>query len=74
VGFIGYGVVIEPMFQIGGNHWETHKIGYKTDEEKAKQAVAKRWISAVNNWGNPGQCYFYVSRDPQLIGKELKHI
>ena len=47
---------------------------YEIDEEKAKHAAAKRWISAVNNWGNLDQRCFHVSRDPQLIGKELNHI
>ena len=45
--------------------------GYETDEEKAKYAAAKRWISAVNNWGNLGEWCFHVCRDPQLLGKEL---
>jgi type III restriction enzyme len=48
--------------------------GYETDEEKAKHAVAKRWVSAVNNWGNLGRWCFHVCRDPHLIGKELEHI
>jgi len=48
--------------------------GYETDEEKAKHAAAKRWISAVNNWGNLGGWCFHVCRDPQLLGKELEHI
>ena len=48
--------------------------GYETDEEKAKHAAAKRWISAVNNWWNLGRWCFHVCRDPQLLGKELGHI
>lgn len=48
--------------------------GYETDEEKAKHAAAKRWISAVNNWGNLGQWSFHVCRDPHLLTKELLHI
>ena len=48
--------------------------GYETDEEKAKHAAAKRWVSAVNNWGDIGEWYFHVCRDPQLLGKELGHI
>lgn len=48
--------------------------GYETDEEKAKHEAAKRWVSAVNNWGNLGQWCFNVCRDPHLLGKELEHI
>jgi len=48
--------------------------GYETDEENAKHAAAKRWISAVNSWGDLGEWCFHVCRDPQLLGKELMHI
>ena len=48
--------------------------GYETDEEKAKHAAAKRWVSAVNNWGDLGHWCFHVCRDPQLPGKELEHL
>ena len=48
--------------------------GYETDEEKAKHAAAKRWISAVNNWRGLDEWCFHVCRDPQLLGKELDHI
>jgi hypothetical protein len=52
----------------------TKQLPDEVDEEKTKHATAKRWISAVNNWGNLGQWCFHVSRDPQLLGKELKYI
>jgi len=42
--------------------------------QKAKHAAAKRWVSAVNNWGKLGKWCFHVCREPQLLGKELKHI
>ena len=48
--------------------------GYEADEEKAKHAAAKRWISAVNSWGGLGEWCFHVCRGPQLLAKELKHI
>ena len=48
--------------------------GYETDEEKAKHAAAKRWRSAVNNWGNLGDWCFHVCLDPHLLRKELEHI
>ena len=43
VGFIGYGVVVEPILLVAEKHWE-----------KAKHVAAKRWVSVVNNWGNFG--------------------
>lgn len=69
-GFIEYGVVVESIFSAGGKHWEALKKDYETDEEKAKHAAAKRWVSAANNWRNLGEWCFHVCRDPQLLGKE----
>jgi len=48
--------------------------GYETDEEKTKHAAAKRWVSAVNNWGDLGEWCFLVGRNQQLLTKELRHI
>ena len=33
--------------------------------------AAKRWCSAVNNWGQLGRWVFHVCKDPQLLGQEL---
>ena len=46
--------------------------GYETDEDLAKHAAAKRWITAVNNWGKMGRWCFHVCRDPQLLLQELR--
>lgn len=48
--------------------------GYETDEERAKHTAAKRWVTAVNNWGKMGHWCFHVCRDPQLLLRELKQI
>jgi len=45
-------------------------MGYETDEEKAKHPAAKRWVSAVNNWGYLGQWCSHVCRELQMLGKE----
>jgi type III restriction enzyme len=41
------------------------------DQNRAKYQAAKRWVSAVNNWGQMGRWDFYVCKDPQMLGKEL---
>ena len=46
--------------------------GFEPDRVHAKHAAAKRWISAVNNWGKLKKWDFLVCRDPQLLGQELK--
>ena len=46
--------------------------GFEDDQDRAKYQAAKRWVSAVNNWGQMGQWDFHVCRDPQMLGKELE--
>lgn len=45
--------------------------GYQDDQDLAKHQAAKRWCSAVNNWGQLGRWIFHVCKDPQLLGQEL---
>jgi type III restriction enzyme len=37
----------------------------------AKHQAARRWVSAVNNWGKLGRWDFLVCRKPQDLGKIL---
>jgi len=45
--------------------------GYLDDQDLAKHQAAKRWCSAVNNWGQLGRWIFHVCKDPQMLGQEL---
>ena len=45
--------------------------GFQPDQELAKKAGAKRWVSAVNNWGQLGEWKFHVCKDPQQLRHEL---
>ena len=46
--------------------------GYESDTDKLKHDAAKRWVSAVNNWGQMGKWEFHVCRSPQMLGQELQ--
>lgn len=48
--------------------------GMVDDREKAKFEAAKRWCSAVNNWGKMGTWAFHVSKDPDHVQKELDYL
>ena len=56
--------------------------GYERDQEFAKYAGAKRWVSAVNNWNRAklgeaehrGEWAFHVCRNPQRLQHELAGI
>jgi type III restriction enzyme len=48
--------------------------GYEDDQDKAKYAAARRWVSAVKNWGQLGQWDFHACKDPQILGRELAYI
>lgn len=46
--------------------------GQEDEQDRAKYAAAKRWASAVNNWGQIGHWEFMVCKDPQALGKQLQ--
>ncbi len=48
--------------------------GYEDDQTKAKHTAAKRWVEAVNNWGELGKWAFHICRNPQLLDKELEYL
>jgi type III restriction enzyme len=45
--------------------------GQETEQDRAKHAAAKRWVEAVNNWGQLGTWAFHVCKDPQVLEMEL---
>ncbi|HLG16777.1 MAG TPA: DEAD/DEAH box helicase family protein [Blastocatellia bacterium] len=45
--------------------------GHTQAETDAKHQAAKRWVSAVNNWGKLGRWAFLSCRDPQSLGVEI---
>jgi type III restriction enzyme len=48
--------------------------GQDDNQSKAKHDAAKRWISAVNNWGQLGHWELHVCYDPQMLGTELLNL
>ena len=48
--------------------------GYEDDQTKAKHTAARRWVEAVNNWGQLGEWAFHVCRNPQLLDKEMEYL
>jgi type III restriction enzyme len=45
--------------------------GEEDDQDRAKHQAARRWVTAVNNWGRLGVWTFVVCRDPQLLPRQL---
>ena len=65
----------EPDFLIrlvGGATLIVEIKGYQTSQDSAKHDAARRWVSAVNNWGKMGRWEFHVCRDPQMLEDELQ--
>lgn len=48
--------------------------GKQHEDTDAKHQAAKRWISAVNRWGQLGKWDFLICREPQNLGDELKKL
>ncbi len=73
----GISHIYEPDFivrLINGVHLVLEIKGFEPDQVHAKHAAAKRWVSAVNNWGKLKNWDFLVCRDPQLLGGELSKL
>lgn len=45
--------------------------GHEDDQDRAKHQAARRWVAAVNNWRQLGQWAFHVSRNPQMLERDL---
>ena len=63
--------VYEPDFivQLRNNVCVVLEIkGKSFDDTDAKHQAARRWVSAVNNWGKLGEWSFLVCREPQQLG------
>lgn len=45
--------------------------GKQFDDTDAKHQAAKRWVSAVNQWGRLGEWDFAVCREPQKLADEF---
>jgi type III restriction enzyme len=48
--------------------------GQEDNQDKAKHDSARRWISAVNNWGKLGKWDLHVCRNPQILERELQYV
>lgn len=46
--------------------------GHPDEDQNSKHQGARRWVEAVNNWGERGRWDFVVCRDPQRLGDDLK--
>jgi type III restriction enzyme len=67
----------EPDFLVGLTNGLTvvaELKGFEDDVTKAKHNAARRWVAAINNWGELGKWQFHVCRDPQTLGRELEEI
>ncbi len=48
--------------------------GFEDDQTKAKHSAARRWVAAVNNWGQLGAWDFHVCRNPQYLDREMESL
>jgi type III restriction enzyme len=67
--------VYEPDFLVKLKNNVTIVLEIKGQEPsgtEAKHQAARRWVTAVNNWGKLGKWYFLVCRDPQRLSVEIK--
>ena len=46
--------------------------GRETEQDRQKHQAARRWCSAVNNWGRLGRWEFHVCRSQHMVSQELR--
>ena len=75
--FYGQPRVYEPDFIVrlrSGLQVMLEVKGQPHPETEAKHEAAKRWVAAVNHWGQLGRWYFDVCWDPQQLGEKLRRL
>jgi len=45
--------------------------GFADEQTRQKHAAARKWVTAVNNWGEQGRWEFHPCFDPQTVEAEL---
>jgi len=48
--------------------------GQPHPETEAKHEAAKRWVAAVNHWGQLGRWHFEVAWEPQKLGDQIRRV
>ena len=48
--------------------------GEEDEQDRAKYQAARRWITAINNWGRLGIWDFQTCRDPQGLPRLLMQV
>jgi type III restriction enzyme len=46
--------------------------GFETEQDRQKEAAAKRWVRAVNHHGEFGQWVFVICKDPRKLKETLR--
>ncbi len=73
--FYGQPRVYEPDFIVrlrNGLQVMLEVKGQAMAETEAKHQAAKRWVSAVNHWGQLGRWHFEVCWEPQKLGAAMR--
>jgi type III restriction enzyme len=72
---VSHGYVPDFLVRLAGGTTLLLEIkGYEEDQDRAKHEAARRWVSAVNHWGQLGTWGFHVCRDPRHLGRELEYL
>jgi type III restriction enzyme len=48
--------------------------GYESEQDRAKESAARRWVSAVNHHGEFGRWALVVCEEPRRLGEVLEKV
>ncbi|MBI4491293.1 MAG: hypothetical protein HY690_00670, partial [Chloroflexi bacterium] len=75
--FLGGQHVFKPDYLVrlaNGLHLLLEIKGMETEQDRAKYQAARRWVEAVNTWGDMGRWAFEVCKDPREAGELLARL
>ena len=73
--FQGIGHAYTPDFLVRMRSGDTLILevkGRETEQDRQKHEAARRWVAAVNNWGEMGHWGFLVCKDPQRLEQAIR--
>jgi type III restriction enzyme len=75
--FMGVDHSYEPDFLVRLTNGLTLALevkGFEDEQTRAKHEAAKRWVTAVNNWGQLGRWLHHLCRNPLMLDKEMTYL
>jgi len=67
------------LIRLHGGGWATISLileikGFESEQDRQKEAAARRWVSAINHHGEFGRWAYVICKDPQGLKNYLRDV